>query len=458
MVAVHWIKDVILIVILLTSQVFCDVLIVGSINADIIIPLNRLPVKGETVVAKFDDSRMGRIIAGGKGANQAVSVSRLGAVSRFICNFGDDSNQKYLHQMLEDNSVDTSMCNFVKYPSGLGLVFLHEDGDVSCVVNPGANGAWNSQNIDVTKLFNNPNSIEVVMLQNEIPQEINAMIAKKANELGIPVFQDVGGADINLSNYEQHLSNCDFISPNLSELKRLTGFEIENKIDVIKAAKYLQSKGAKNVLVTLGGNGSILITSDDDIIEQESIKVEKVIDTTGAGDNYRGAFCVAYFVQKKTLQESMLFATAASSISITKLGAMPACTRIDEVHKLLNKLKGGYVEDSDDDCPYLFASRLNSMKDRLDLWDGDTDIVSLIKRQGKIKGLNLVDFNYPQHLESKVNPIEFKKIENALNEAQLKTGAICLRFPKEFRSGAFTNPNDELRQKAIELTKDACDW
>jgi len=464
------------ILLFLISSVFCEILVVGSINADIIIPLHRLPDKGETVVAKFSDPQSGRIIAGGKGANQAVSVSRLGAKSTFVCNFGDDSNQKYLQQILEDNNVDISNSNFVNYPSGLGVVFLHDDGDVSCVVNPGANGAWKA--FDVSNLFNNPTKIECAMLQNEIPHEINVVIAKKACELGIPVFQDLGGADIDILQYEKHLSNCDYISPNQSELKRLTGFNIDNKDDVIKAAKYLQSKGAKNVLVTLGQNGSLLLTSDNQIIEEDSIKVDKVIDTTGAGDNYRAAFCVSHFVKKKSLKESMLFASAAASISVTKLGAIPACTRSDEVQNLLQKLKGGfyslicslshllfrslthsgYIDDNDEECPYLFASRLNSMKDRSDLWDGGSDIVGLIKRQGKIKGLSLVDFNYPQHLVSKVNQIELDKISKALEESNLKTGAICLRFPKEFQSGAFTNPNNDLRQKAIELTKDACDW
>lgn len=131
----------------------------------------------------------------------------------------------------------------------------------------------------------------------------------------------------------------------------------------------------------------------------------------------------------------------------------------EEINSLLKDIRGG--SSHVDDFPYLFASRLNSMKDRTDLCkDGeDKGVLGYITRQGRIKGLNLVDFNYPQHITSPIVTSELKEeLMSALNQAGLKCGAICLRFPKEFQAGAFTNPSAVLRKRAIQLTKEACEW
>ncbi len=103
--------------------------------------------------------------------------------------------------------------------------------------------------------------------------------------------------------------------------------------------------------------------------------------------------------------------------------------------------------------PY-FASRLNSMKERLDLWSGDNNVLGWISRQGKIKGLNLVDFNSPQHLEG----LTVKEIKSALENVSLKTGAVCTRFNEDFLCGAFTNPEQKKRKAAIELVLNAGEW
>jgi len=101
-----------------------------------------------------------------------------------------------------------------------------------------------------------------------------------------------------------------------------------------------------------------------------------------------------------------------------------------------------------------FASRLNSMKERLDLWSGENNVLGWIARQGEIKGLKLVDFNSPQHLEG----LTIKEIKSALKNVSLKTGAVCTRFTKEFECGAFTNPEPSKRRAAIELVLKAGQW
>lgn len=112
------------------------IMIIGSINADIIVPFynKRFPDIGETIVTNHDDDISGRVIPGGKGANQAVSCSRLGTKSYFICQFGDDYNAKILEDTMINNKVDLSHCEKVNKPSGLGLIFLQDQGSVSAIV------------------------------------------------------------------------------------------------------------------------------------------------------------------------------------------------------------------------------------------------------------------------------------------------------------------------------------
>ena len=102
----------------------------------------------------------------------------------------------------------------------------------------------------------------------------------------------------------------------------------------------------------------------------------------------------------------------------------------------------------------LFASRLNSMGARRDLWSGDNDVLDWIARQGTIKGLDLIDFNCPQHLQGR----NVEEIISTLEQASLKTGAICTRFPSEFENGAFTHPEERQRKAAIELVLNAAEW
>jgi hypothetical protein len=117
------------------------VLVIGSVNADIIIPIDKFPDDGETIVA-HDTLDNGRAIAGGKGANQAVSCCRLGVSTIFVCQFGDDANSEMLQRVLLENDVDISLCVKVKAPSGLGLVFLQRNGAARNVVLGGANAGW----------------------------------------------------------------------------------------------------------------------------------------------------------------------------------------------------------------------------------------------------------------------------------------------------------------------------
>ena len=266
----------------------------------------------------------------------------------------------------------------------------------------------------------------------------------------------------------------------------------EDDEDAITAAmKSLQARGARNVLVTFGAAGSLLMLQDGTRLRQRCCSVPggKTLDATAAGDSYRAAFVCA-LVEGRDLEECMQRGSAAGAICVSRMGAMSSLPFRDEVERLrrdsfgnaasgtapLATLSqpsttsavtaasaglGGMAQGTvglDGTVTSLesmkFGSRLNSMKDRLDLWDGANDVYGWIARQGTIKGLDLVDFNYPQHLTG----IPVAKARDALEKAGLRAGSLCMRYPKEFQLGAFTNPDPALRQKAIELTKDAGRW
>ncbi|KAL3921679.1 MAG: hypothetical protein SGILL_002622 [Bacillariaceae sp.] len=284
---------------------------------------------------------------------------------------------------------------------------------------------------------------------------------------------------------------CDYLVPNESELKRLVQSSckdaphVSNNSDnnddiIVEHAKRLQQMGSSsnmNVLVTRGADGSTLLTSDGRVIHQPAIRLphtKPVVDETGAGDCYRAAFAVA-LVEGHDAKQCMLFASAAGSCSVEVNGAVPSTpSRSRVVDRLSEETvldiprgdgqhqgtpdpvvpRGGHSDtDENEDFPFMFGSRLNSMKDRPELWGGKplNNPRDYVQRQATVRGLTCVDFNYPQHFGSWTTT----EAKEALDEAGLKAGAVCLRYPSSFARGAMNHPSHDMRRKAIEMTKEA---
>ena len=396
--------------------------------------------------------------------------------------------------------------------SGRGYVFVQKsDGAVSAVVVGGSNmeGWWprpSNHECDATvdvehlkvfeervdALFSKPNlsgdcGIKAVMLQCEVPEYVNIAVAKAARKRGWTVMLDIGGEERMLS--DEMLQLCNFISPNFTELERLcmTSFgndslgssEDECSLEeIVKAAHMLQYHNKScNVLVSLGKRGSVLICTGQDgkTIFQPAQPLppgQSVVDETGAGDCFRAAFMTAY-TDGESYEQCLRYASAAGALAVTREGAVPSIPSREDIDTLLNsnsnersssplqfsnnQLRGGEINegkqnDDIDDFPLLFGSRLNSMKDRPELWDGENGVRGWVKRQGTIKGLGCVDFNYPQHFGEWTS----KEAKEALNEAGLVAGAVCLRYPHlQFQQGAMTHPDPKVRNEAIKLTKRA---
>ena len=418
---------------------------------------------------------------------------RGGAPVTFLGQFGNDAAASILKSALTDANVDVSACGTCHHaPSGRGYVFLQEDsGKVSAVVLGGSNvegwKGWEEQEspsvdgVSITDQYLDSllSGKSCVLLQREVPEYVNLRIAKRAKELGVMVMQDVGGEDRPMNEAMMRL--CDYIIPNASELNRLcksldkdfvvkdtTEHQQKNINDIIEGAKLLQKHGARNVLVTLGARGSVLVPEDGgEAVVQDSYRLPShlsVVDETGAGDCFRAAFAVARASEKRSISESMEIASAAGALAVTRKGAVPSIPDRIDVDALCRKSFGSApisvprggdespISQYNDICPHMFGSRLNSMKDRPDLHQGElSDVRHWVQRQGKIRGLGCVDFNYPQHFHTWTNA----DAKAALDEVGLVAGAVCLRYPPKFARGAMNHPEARLRREAIDLTREA---
>ncbi|MFS7946951.1 putative ribokinase [Helianthus anomalus] len=277
--------------------------VVGSANADIYVEIERLPKEGETISATT-----GQTLAGGKGANQAVCGGMLSYPTYFVGRVGNDAHGKLIIDALVGGGVVVDYVEEVgEVPTGHAVSL--GDGDLEVVKSAG-----------------------IVLLQREIPDGINVQVAKAARSAGVPVILDAGGMDAPVP--VELLRHVDILSPNESELARLTGMPTETFEQISLAVAECHKLGVKEVLVKLGGRGSVLFSEGKEPIKQGIIAAEKVLDTTGAGDTFTAAYAVA-FVEGKSKAECLRFAAAAASLCVQVKGAIPSMPRRKAVLDLL---------------------------------------------------------------------------------------------------------------------------
>ncbi|CAA3012092.1 probable ribokinase [Olea europaea subsp. europaea] len=304
--------------------------VVGSANADIYVEIDRLPKEGETISAKT-----GQTLAGGKGANQAVCGGKLAYPTYFLGQVGDDAHGKLITEALEGGGVFLDyLSRLDDVPSGHAVVMLQAGGQNSIIIVGGANMAcWPEtlpeEDLEVVKYAG------IVLLQREIPDSVNIQVAKVARNAHVPVILDAGGVDAPIPI--ELLSFVDILSPNETELARLTNMPTETFEQISQAVKKCYKMGVKQVLVKLGDKGSVLFTEGAEPIKQPIISASKVIDTTGAGDTFTASFAVA-LVEGKSRKECLRFAAAAASLCIQVKGAIPSMPDRKSVLDLLHSL------------------------------------------------------------------------------------------------------------------------
>lgn len=302
------------------------ILIIGSLNMDMVVEMENMPLIGETILGKNLS-----YIPGGKGANQTCAVGKTGGDVVMLGCVGDDGMGETLVKNLTESGADISYIVKVKgEPTGMAFIYVNEEGDNSIVVVSGANFCC-----DVAYLKKNDflfKEAGYVMLQMEIPYESVFYAIKRAKELGKTVILNPAPAPDTLP--EDIWDKLDYITPNETELVKLGKSIGSCTLDVEKNAGKLLEKGVKNVLVTLGEKGALLINKKGSIL-YPARKVEAV-DTTAAGDCFNGAFVTA-LSQGKEEGEAIFFANTASSIAVTRKGAQSSIPSKEEVACLVEQ-------------------------------------------------------------------------------------------------------------------------
>ena len=283
------------------------VVVVGSVNADLVVAVDALPAPGETVAGgRF--ARWG----GGKGANQAVAAARLGASVTLVGAVGDDPFGDDALRELAAEGIDVSAVARVNAPTGVALIVVDASGENQIAVASGANAE-----VSVPAA---PLGDAIVLLGHEVP---DAAIAAGADRGGRVILNPAPAREIDPCV----LAARPILTPNASEAAQLTG---EREPEA--AARALAAKTGAPVLVTLGADGALLLDGD---IERIPAPRVDVVDTTGAGDTVNGALA-AELASGRELREAVRFALAAAALSTTAEGARGGMPRRDEVQRWLS--------------------------------------------------------------------------------------------------------------------------
>lgn len=291
------------------------VLVVGSMNMDVVTPLDRMPAPGETIHVK-DVS----LVPGGKGANAAVAAARLGAAVRMVGCVGDDAFGRQLRESLETDGIDCAAVAVSKRGTGTAVILLDRvSGQNAIMVGPGANDEVALPADDALFVW-----ADMIMLQLETPLELNLEAARRAAKAGTPVVLDPAPAIADLP--DELLQLVTYISPNESELALLTGMPVVTIDDAVSAARSLLDRGAKTVVVKLGEKGALWVT-DHEQHHVPALSV-KAVDTTAAGDAFTGALAVGLAEGLDKLA-ALQRACRVGAITCTRLGAQPSIPGLD---------------------------------------------------------------------------------------------------------------------------------
>ena len=296
------------------------ILVIGSLNMDITLRMERAPEAGETLTA---DSLI--TSPGGKGANQAYAAGKLGGDVTMLGAVGQDVYGEELCSNLASVGVDISgIRKIAGVPTGTAVIFVEHTGENRIVLVSGANSMVDRTYID--EHIDKIRDCEIVMLQLEIPLDTVIYAAKRAKEMGKTVILDPAPAIPNIS--AELLSCVDYIKPNETELNMiLTGKTDSLQFD--EALEQVQKLGIKNVWVTLGSQGVFLKESGRDGELIPSVRVTAV-DTTAAGDTFIAAAAVS-LAKGKSSREAVSYGNRAAAITVTRPGAQKSMPNADEV-------------------------------------------------------------------------------------------------------------------------------
>jgi len=290
------------------------ILVIGSMNMDLVVEAERYPKEGETLTGKHLSQ-----IPGGKGANQAAAIGKLGGNVSFISACGNDQYADILLASLKESGVDTEDVFRVKENTGVALITVDSKGNNRIIVVQGANASLSPKRID--KIEQRVKEADYLLIQMELPFATVLHSIELAHKYDTKIILDPAPArplplDI--------LNKIDYLLPNEGELKQiLPDYESEDEI-----INTLFETGLKNLLLTKGEKG-VSHYKADYRKDYKAIKV-KAVDTTAAGDAFAGAFTTA-LAKGWGKEDAILFAIKAAAISVTRLGAQSSLPELAEV-------------------------------------------------------------------------------------------------------------------------------
>lgn len=294
------------------------IVVIGSINMDLVTICERAPRGGETLLGKKFMQ-----IPGGKGANQAVAMGKMKSPVSMLGKIGREGMGDILLDSMKKDGIDISNIEYCDETTGIAKIIVEENGQNRIIVVPGANYEVDSSYID--RHLDAIKNCDILVTQLEIPIETVKYSLKKAKEFGkITILNPAPATKLD----EEIILNSDYIIPNETELELLSGMSITDEKSVINAADILLKKGVKGLIVTLGSKGCMYISK----VERKAFPAYRVkaIDTTAAGDSFIGGF-VNGLASGLNFEESIDRGTKVAAISVTRIGAQTSIPTLEEV-------------------------------------------------------------------------------------------------------------------------------
>jgi ribokinase len=304
------------------------IVVVGSVNADMVVKSQRIPRPGETVTG-------GEFVmaAGGKGANQAVAAARLGAEVTLVAKVGQDmfAQQAIANYKQEGIATDYIVCD-PRHATGVALIMVDGHGENLISVASGANHVLTPQ--EVAQAAERICAADLVMLQLEIPLDVVRYTVQLAAEAAVPVILNPAPAAL---LDDALLQRVTYLTPNESEAAMLTGIHVEDETSARAAAQKLCQCGVKHVIVTLGPRGALVVDAQRaTMIPGYTVEA---IDTTAAGDAFNGGLACA-LARGASLAEAVREANMVGALSVTRLGAQPSLPTAAELRRFAEKIDG----------------------------------------------------------------------------------------------------------------------
>jgi ribokinase len=303
-----------------------SLLVVGSVNMDLVMQLDRAPQGGETLLGEHYS-----YVPGGKGANQAVAAARLGMDVTFVGRLGADSHGPVLRDCLNREGIATQ---FLREDSnqqtGFAAILVESGGQNRIVVFPGANMTIREQ--DVAAAFTG--HFSAVMINLEIPQSIVLEVCRFARQKDLPIFLDAGPIrDLDFSL----LHGLEIISPNETEAQSITGIPCTDVDATARAARRLvEIAPSRYAVIKLGNRGALVYDREQDSSEHIAGYAVDAVDSTAAGDAFTAAL-TAHYLRYQDLVQAVRYANAAGAVAVTRLGAQPSLPTGQQVRQFIRQ-------------------------------------------------------------------------------------------------------------------------